>query len=663
MGCGWTADPSWPTADPGVDPVRRLTDGCGAVMRPSLPPVAVRAPDRKTDLSRSIESLPMVPRGCAVVPASYVLPVADRDPDPRTGYTQGTLDGLLDDPGSVSLRDTTFVVLDLETTGGAPDGGGITEVGAVKVLGGQELGVLATLVNPGQPVPPFITVLTGITQAMITPAPPIEVVLPSLLEFLTGAVLVAHNAPYDVGFLKAACARHGYPWPAPRVLDTAALARRVLARDEVPNRKLGTLATFFRTPHRPTHRALDDARATVDVLHGLIARLGGHRVTTLGAAIEFARAASPAQRRKRHLAEGLPHSPGVYIFRAGDGRPLYVGTSGDIATRVRSYFTAAERRARMSEMLAAAERVEAVECAHTLEAEVRELRLIGAHAPPYNRRSKFPERMIWLKVTDEAYPRLSVVRSITAADTTFLGPFPSRRAAELAAAGLHDALPLRQCAHRLSTRRTTPACALAELGRCPAPCEHRITPTEYAEHAVAPLRSAIDADPQALVEALLARIDTLASGHRYEEAAVVRVRLAAVLRVTLRMQRLAGLSRIAELVAARRGAAGGWELAVVRHGRLAAAGVSPPRQHPRATLEVMRVTAETVPAGHGPVPRAWAGESERILSWLERPDTRLVEVSQGWASPVRGAARFRDLLSKAEAAGVDTRLVRSPTSN
>src|SRR5690606_34516187 len=202
------------------------------------------------------------------------------------------------------------------------------------------------------------------------PAPPIEAVLPSFLEFLGDAVLVAHNAPYDVGFLKAACARHGYRWPNPRVLDTAALARRVLARDEVPNRKLGTLAAYFRTPRQPTHRALADAQATVDVLHGLIARLGGYGVYTLGDAIEFTRALTPVQRRKRHLAEGLPRRPGVYIFRAADDRPLYVGTSRDVAARVRSYFTAAEKRARISEMLAAAERIEAIECAHALEAEV-----------------------------------------------------------------------------------------------------------------------------------------------------------------------------------------------------------------------------------------------------------------------------------------------------
>ena len=571
-------------------------------------------------------------------------------------YVQITLDDVLAGAGAggdlaTSLREATFVVVDLETTGRAADGTGITEIGAVKVAGGEPLGEFATLVNPGEPVPPYISVLTGITEAMVAPAPPIEAVLPAFLEFARGAVLVAHNAPFDVGHLKAACARHGYPWPNPRILDTAALARRVLARDEVPNRRLATLAAYLRTPNQPCHRALADARATVDVLHALLARLGSYRVFTLGDALEFVKAVSPEQRRKRHLADGLPAVPGVYIFRGRDDRPLYVGTSGNIAARVRSYFTAAEKRARISEMLAAAERVEAVECAHALEAEVRELRLIAAHAPPYNRRSKFPQRVLWLKLTAEPYPRLSVVRTVTADGGVYLGPFAGRRAAELVAAGLYEAVPLRQCARRLSPRTPTPACALAELGRCLAPCELRISPEEYVHRVVDPVAGALAGDPGPVVDRLMARIDTLSGAQRYEEAAMVRTRMAALLRASVRMQRLAALTRVAELVAARpTERRTGWELAVVRHGRLVAAGVSPPGTHPRHTLDALLATAETVRPGPGPTPCATPAETERILAWLERPETRLVRASEGWASPVNGAGRYRDLLRRAEEA-------------
>jgi DNA polymerase-3 subunit epsilon len=547
------------------------------------------------------------------------------------------------------LREVTFVVLDLETTGGPPDECGITEVGAVKVRGGEQLGEFATLVNPGLPVPPFITVLTGITQAMVTPAPPVPTMLPALLEFLGDAVLVAHNAPYDTGFLRHACARHGHHWPARRVLDTAALARRLLTEDEVPNHRLATLAGYFRTATRPIHRALDDARATVEVLHALIGRLGSHKIYTLEDAVEFVRAISPAQRAKRHLAEGLPDVPGVYVFRDAQGRPLYVGRSSSVATRVRSYFTAAETRKRMSEMIHIAERVEVVECAHGLEAEVRELRLIAAHKPPYNRRSKFPERTAWLKLTVEPFPRLSLVASVRDDAAAYLGPFTSRRGAELAAAAVYEVLPLRQCGRRLSARRASASCALSELGRCPAPCELRVTPAEYAERAARPFADAVAGDPGTLVHRLLARIDRLAGAERFEDAARVRTRLAVLLRATVRMQRLRAVTRLPELVGARPDHGGGWELAVVRHGRLVAAGVAPRGVHPRHTLATLLATAETVRPGPGPTPCASAEETERVIAWLERPEVRLVECPDGWAYPATAAARFTGLLARAEA--------------
>ena len=174
-----------------------------------------------------------------------------------------------------SLSDLTFCVVDLETTGGsAAKGSRITEFGAVKVCGGEVVGEFQTLVNPDEIIPAFITVLTGITNQMVIGAPRIAEVLPSFLEFARGSVLVAHNAPFDVGFLKFYSSELGIPWPGFEVLDTAVLARRTLLRDEVPNCKLSTLAIKFHATTTPNHRALSDARATVDVLHGLFERLG-----------------------------------------------------------------------------------------------------------------------------------------------------------------------------------------------------------------------------------------------------------------------------------------------------------------------------------------------------------------------------------------------------
>jgi len=186
--------------------------------------------------------------------------------------------------GETLLKDTTFAVIDLETSGGSPkSGAGITEIGVVKVRGGVVLGTFQSFVDPGHSLPVFITQLTGISDEMLVSAPFIDEVLPTLFEFLGSpdeTVLVAHNSPFDMSFLKAAALVHEYEWPNYLTVDTARLARAVLDRDEVVNCKLGTLAEFFNTSVSPNHRALDDALATVDVLHGIIERLAGHEVST-----------------------------------------------------------------------------------------------------------------------------------------------------------------------------------------------------------------------------------------------------------------------------------------------------------------------------------------------------------------------------------------------
>ncbi len=531
------------------------------------------------------------------------------------------------------LRATTFVVVDLETTGGAAGRDGITEIGAVKVRGGEILGEFQTLVDPGRSISPYVSVLTGITDAMVAAAPRAATVLPAFLEFARGAVLVAHNAPFDIGFLKAACAEVTLPWPGHAVVDTAVLARRVLTRDEVPNCKLATLAPFFRARNPPTHRALDDARATVDVLHGLIERLGPLGVQSLPELRSFTAQVSDAQRRKRHLADGLPAAPGVYVFRDAQGNPLYVGTSRNLRARVRQYFVSSETRSRMGEMVGLAERVDPVVCAHALEAQVRELRLIAAHKPRYNRRSKFPERSVWLKLTVEAFPRLSIVSDVRDDGASYLGPLRTRRQAETVRDAIHDAVPLRQCTDRLSLRRVVrAACLLAGIGRCSAPCEGGSTPEQYGE-LVDVVAAAWRGDVRPLVAPLERRLASLSAAQRYEQAALVRDRITTVVRACARMQRLSALRAIGELVAGRPDGDGGWELSVIRSGRLVAAGVAPRGTPPWPVVAALRATAEAV----DPASRPLAEESECILRWLEEPGARLVDASDPWQLPAYGA--------------------------
>ncbi len=202
------------------------------------------------------------------------------------------------------LSETTFAVLDLETSGGSPRlGAGITEIGVVKVRGGEVLGTFQSFVDPGHSLPYFITELTGITDEMLVSAPFIDEILPTLFEFLGSVeetVVVAHNSPFDLSFLKAASVTHEIPWPNYQTVDTARLARAILDKDEVTNCKLATLANFFGATTSPSHRALDDAKATVDVLHGLIERLAGFNISNFEEMRNFP---SKKKRAKRPISE------------------------------------------------------------------------------------------------------------------------------------------------------------------------------------------------------------------------------------------------------------------------------------------------------------------------------------------------------------------------
>jgi DNA polymerase-3 subunit epsilon len=390
----------------------------------------------------------------------------------------------------------------------------------------------------------------------------------------------------------------------------------------------------------------------VDVLHGLIGRLGGLGVTSVEELAAYSSRVPERTRRKRHLADGLTNGPGVYLFADGRGRVLYVGTSRDVRSRVRSYFTATEKRTRMSEMIGIAESVTAVECQTVLEAQVRELRLIAEHNPPYNRRSRRPERQPWVKLTAETFPRLSVVRDVGPDGgrdgAAYLGPFASRGEADAAVAALHEAIPLRQCTARLPSRPAPDAraCMLAEIGRCGAPCTGAQDRDGYAVVAER-ARRAIAEDAAEVVSVLSGRMRDCSATGRYEDAARHRDRLLAVLRAAARTQRLRPIAAIAELVAAR-AEADLWELVLVRHGRLAACATSPRRVDPRPAIEVLRLTGEQVARPLAPRPAGLTAETELILRWLEQPGVRLVDVDGTWCSPTRGAAGD---LARLEAAG------------
>jgi len=441
----------------------------------------------------------------------------------------GTTVSLTGQPADPLLEEAEFVVFDLETTGLSAARDRICEIGAVRVRALEPVGSFQSLVNPAVALPGPVARLTGLREQELRHAPSVPGVVRRFLAFAGDDLLVAHNARFDQRFLEQQLVRLNGRRLAHPPLCTAALARRLL-EGRLRRVSLASLAHFFSVATRPCHRALPDAEATAEVLVRLIGvaqELGARRLSDLRVL------AAPRRRRvydKRSLARGAPTRPGVYLFHDRHGQVLYVGRARDLRARLRSYFRSERQRPSVEAALLAVERIEWRVLGSELEAALEELRLIRELQPPANSRSRRKEHGVYLTRRGE---ELVVTKRPSP-----LGPIPSRRRASLAARALASST-----AEELD--------ALLEGGPLPR---------------------------------LRARLSHLAENLRYEEAARLRDRIAALERVLERLQRLERLRRV-ELCLIAPAIEPGWRRAFfVCAGRVCAIRPLPPG--PGARLEI-----------------------------------------------------------------------------
>jgi DNA polymerase III epsilon subunit family exonuclease len=384
-----------------------------------------RGPVPVEEAARRLYALAHLPAGLARALLEDVV-----SGDARLAWRGGAV-GLAEPPGTnLALEHATYVVVDLETTGLAPGRCRICEIGAVRI-GGLELGAtFETLVAPGVPLPRAVGVLTGLRDAELRRAPPPGAAVRRFLAFAGDSVLVAHNARFDLAFLDREVDRLTGRRLAAPVVDTVGLARRLLA-GRTSRCGLAALAQFFGTSVRPCHRALPDAQATAEILLALLGLAQERGATTVA---ELCELAAPRPRRvyaKRSLAHGAPPRPGVYLFRDVHDRVLYVGRARDLRARLRSYFRSERQRPAVEAALAAVERIEWRVLGSELEAAVEELRLIRELRPPANARVARPDRYVYLRRRGEDV--------VVTRKPSEWGPLRSRRRAELAARALRGA--------------------------------------------------------------------------------------------------------------------------------------------------------------------------------------------------------------------------------
>ena len=486
------------------------------------------------------------------------------------------------------IERATYVVVDLETTGLRPGSARICEIGAVRVCELELADEFHTLVDPGVPIGAAIETLTGLRDAQLRGAPSAAVAVRRLLAFAEDAVLVAHNARFDLSFLDRETERLIGARLACPVVDTVGLARRLLA-GRTPRAGLASLARFFGTAATPCHRALPDAQATAEILVHLIGLAQERGAQTVA---DLAELAAPRMRKvyaKRSLAFGAPTAPGIYLFRDRNDQVLYVGRARDLRARLRSYFRTDRQRPAVEGALAALERIEWRVTGSELEAAIEELRLIREVRPPANFRVARPGRYVYLRRRGSSL--------VCTTKPTAFGPFRSRGRARRACRALDGAS---------EQELTKPALALPRLR---------------------------------------AKLRHLAECRRYEDAARLRDRIDALEWLVRTSHRLERLRRLHACVLVPAVEAGFVRAYFVAGGRIAATRTLPTGEGARIEIAAgLSATAHSDQVAQSHLAAEQVDELLILATFLRRPPPELRVARLDEDAVLRSAAALQALL-------------------
>ncbi|MEW6300025.1 MAG: exonuclease domain-containing protein [Thermodesulfobacteriota bacterium] len=535
--------------------------------------------------------------------------------DPQADRWYATIHAALHQP----LRHSTFVVIDLETTGFNPGSAAIIEVAALRIQEGRITEEFSTLVNPDRRVPTAITRLTGVTNDLLRLQPRIETVFPQLRQFLGSAVLVAHNIDFDLRFLNRPI-HSSVPLLNP-TLCTVRLARRLLP--QLRSRSLNVVAASLGLPPVASHRALADARVTAEIFLILMEKLAARGVSTLGQALDFQHNA----RDGRRFAPGLPRSalahlpkgPGIYRMFDADGRLLYIGKAKSLRRRVSSYLTnSASHSDKVLDLVRHVRALTYEQTGSELEAALREAELIRTLKPPYNRASKHLPRVAFLKLTvSNPYPRLTVTAKPRSDRALYIGPFRGRHFAERAQRLLARLCGLRTCQGNLSPTPTSSPCLSGQTGACTAPCAARVSRDDYGARVAALLRL-LNGEDTSLRDVLMEKRGRLAAALRFESAARVHQDLQLldqIVHTHRRMHWIVTRTHALLLLPSREPDAA--QAYLVLHGRLVASGIV--RTHTDLERFTSLAREQFGPKGDTPLRPEEIDASVILAAWLRDP--------------------------------------------
>jgi DNA polymerase-3 subunit epsilon len=548
-----------------------------------------------------------------------------------------------------AFADLPFVIIDLETTGGSALFDRVLEVAAIRVQNGVVQDRFECLVEPGMPIPPFVTRITGINHSLVRDKPTFDKVLPHLHGIMDGAVLVAHNVSFDGNFLASAFGRAGMPWEGER-LCTLRLARRLIPG--LHSYRLDSLCAFLGYTFVQRHRAGPDAEATLHVLRNLLDAAISRGVETLSELLRIQQQPVTRRRHKGHVDEAqlasLPTTSGVYLLKDRHGKVIYVGKSINVRQRVRTHLRPSgtargPAQPRLRRRLPHIADVEAIETRSELEALLLESKLVKRYLPEANSLLRDYHDYPFIKVDlADAYPRLEATRERPTDGAAYFGPFRRASVVSSAVVFLNEQLGLRQCSGRLKPGQ--PACALLEMKRCLGPCVGAVSASAYrstVDEALAILRGA----STSVQDAAAARRDELGEQLRFEDAAELRDRIRDLEQIVGVQQRLSAFAdRNLVLVSADR-QGDRVRLLLVRGGRLADDVSLPARPTPSHLRYLLRRVFG--PASRGPLSKDELDDVLILDAWLRRHQGEVVEVAVDPASPELAAPALREAVAGA----------------
>ncbi|HEY7358091.1 MAG TPA: exonuclease domain-containing protein [Ktedonobacterales bacterium] len=481
------------------------------------------------------------------------------------------------------LADLEYVVVDVETTGLVAGRHRLIEVAGLRVRAGMVIDAFQQLINPGHHLPRFISAFTGITQAMVNAASPVDEVLPAFFAFLDDAPIVGHNVGFDLGFLGYEAVRLGYPL-ATDGLDTIRLARRLMPG--IRQLKLDTLARQVGVMVRDRHRALGDARITQEVFQHLLALAADQGIETLAQLREIMQRSGATRRAVPGVSildrptggiylnsawrREFPARPGVYLMKDDRGEVIYVGKAKSLKDRLASYYHQPLGYTRkLDGLLELVQEIEIRVLGSELEALLVESQLIKQLQPRFNVQLRNYEAYPFIKIDGRPYPRVYATREVHADGARYFGPFQSRRVVEAALEVIHKLFPIRTCTRGLPPQaEASEPCMRYHMHRCLAPCRGDVDPAAY-ESWMEQIIAFLGGEREDLLDRLRQEMWAASARNDFERAASLRDALKNISQVLVGQRLVTGAVEANNLLIIYPSAeAGQGEVFLVRHGRL-----------------------------------------------------------------------------------------------